>query len=453
MRRRSTEGTARRGKHGFAIAATLLMLVMPLTGVTASEDTPEAWEQAARLVPGQLPSDAGSAVALDGDRVILGAPSDGDAGAAYVFERNDDGTWSQTARLEPDPAAADAMAFGTTVALEGNLAVIGDSEDPGMGASQGGAFYVFEETNGAWTQTHLVTPPADRTHDDSEFAKSMALEGDTLFVGAQGQNTAVGEDTGAVFVYTVTASSVALEQVFTADDAGTNDFFGNDVAISGSTALVSALIHDVDGQTSAGAVYVFERLGDGTWVQGEKLTAPTPTAREQFGETVSLDQGTGLVTSLDAAYVFEDDGGWSHAQTLLDENVSSIHFHSPQDGAIDGDRIVLGTQSLYTEPLTGIVVFEKDGDTWTRTAGIQSEARFLDDLRGPVALDGDRFVGGTNGALTLDSYTQGGALVFEPCQPSGAAGQIDGTVVENAPDAARDDLREANCNWVERGPV
>ena len=92
----------------------------------------------------------GAAITADDASLLIGAFRSGTGGAAYLFEQNG-GSWSQSAKLTPDSAADGAM-FGLATALAGDLAVVGA---PGA-AGEVGAAYVFRRgANGSWTQVRI----------------------------------------------------------------------------------------------------------------------------------------------------------------------------------------------------------------------------------------------------------------------------------------------------------
>src|SRR5690606_18580450 len=98
----------------------------------------------------------GSSVALQGDRVVVGALGDddrgvGDSGSAYIFEYRQ-GTWQQVGKLTAaDSAASDN--FGSSVAIDGTRIVVGSIYDDDNGKSNSGSAYVFEHNGSAWVQT------------------------------------------------------------------------------------------------------------------------------------------------------------------------------------------------------------------------------------------------------------------------------------------------------------
>ena len=146
-----------------------------------------SWSVVATLArPERAFSTFGSAVALDGDRVLVGAPpmwvpeKDGNPGAVYVFERQADGEWAQVSRiLASDPDDQDK--FGTDIAVSGDRALIGAWGDDGQYGEDSGAAYVFERRDdGEWAEMAKLAPAGG----DSRAGQAVALSGDRALIGA-----------------------------------------------------------------------------------------------------------------------------------------------------------------------------------------------------------------------------------------------------------------------------
>jgi len=209
----------------------------------------------------------GSAVAIDADVAVIGAPDDNDlgdwSGSAYVFERDPNGVWSQAAKLLPHDGAS-FWSFGCSVAVSDELALVG-AEGAHAAAPGGGAAYVYERAeSGTWTETAQLIP--DDVANSDVFGGSVALDGDMAVIGAVGDDDP-GQQTGAAYVF-VCDEGHSWGQVakLTADDAAPYDQFGNAVALSGNTAVIGAW-HDDDHGEDSGSAYIFavgpDEDGDG----------------------------------------------------------------------------------------------------------------------------------------------------------------------------------------------
>ena len=301
------------------------------------------------------------------------------AGAAYVFTRNN-GIWSQQAFLKASNAEEDDL-FGASVALEGDTLVVGaygeastaDGGESNNDAWDVGAVYVFTRSNGSWSQQAFLK--ASNTDAYDRFGGSVALDGDTLVVGATGEaSTAAGGESnndasraGAVYVFT-RSSGVWTQQAFLkASNAEAGDWFGISVALEGDTLVVGARGKDstaAGGQSnndaeSAGAVYVFTR-SNGVWSQQAFLKASNAEAGDWFGFSVALDGDTLAVgagyedstaaggesnndaSGAGAVYVFTRSNGiWSQQAFLKASNAEESDYFGGTV-ALEGDTLVVG---------------------------------------------------------------------------------------------------------------
>jgi hypothetical protein len=187
--------------------------------------------QQARLTAadGAAGDQLGYSVAVSGSTAVVGAPGKNTgAGAAYVFTGSR-GTWSQRAELTAaDHAPGDE--FGSAVALYGSTLVVGA---PGKNTNTGAA-YVFTGSGATWTQRAKLTAGDAAAHD--QFGYSAAIYGSTVVVGAPFKNNWAG----AAYVYTGSGTSWPQQAKLTAADTAQGDAFGSAVALSGSTMVVGA---------------------------------------------------------------------------------------------------------------------------------------------------------------------------------------------------------------------
>ena len=238
----------------------------------------------------------GRSVAISGDWILVGANEDDDvaqhAGAAYLGHRNagGGGTWGVVQKLLPSDGALRTN-FGDSVALSGNTAAIG-AED---GDSDSGAVYVFErdvEGSGDWQEIAKLKAP-DSPRNGHFFGSSVDIDGDRLVAGAWGDDD-LGGSAGAAYVFERDLggpNNWGLARKLLASDGAQGDYFGGLVTIDGETVATGAEDHDTGGELSRGAAYVFERDfgGPGNWGEIAKLTAIDGSRSDQFGSAVALD--------------------------------------------------------------------------------------------------------------------------------------------------------------------
>lgn len=227
------------------------------------EDQGAGWVQTRKLLPLDFdPADwFGASVDVDGDVIVVGAPREGQdvsgysTGAAYVFERLSVG-WVETAKLT-DPASSSQALFGRAVAVSGNRIVIGAPEE-GNGAAGGpGAAYVFERAGASWLLVTKLT--AFPTAPVSSYGVSVATLGEQVLVGAAGSFVGT-PGAGEAFLYEQVQSrwlEVGNPEA-AGDDAG---HLGSAVALTSDRVVLAApisqgargevLVHDL-GSTAIG---------------------------------------------------------------------------------------------------------------------------------------------------------------------------------------------------------
>lgn len=254
-----------------------------------------SWTQEAELVATDRDTRDrfGQSVAIDGDTALVGAdwdedPNGEDAGSAYVFSRSD-GEWTQQVKLTAGDEGPGA--FGWSVALDGDTAVVG-----ARWRKPGGAAYVFTRSDGGWTRVAKLTA-TDRDPED-HFGSSVALDGDTAVIGAHSDESSDGSETGSAYVFARSGSSWTREAKLTADDGDEQDSFGSSVAVHGSTVLVGASSDEDPNGRVAGSAYVFTR-SDGEWSQRTKLAADDGDGGDRFGTSASLENGTAFIGAAD----------------------------------------------------------------------------------------------------------------------------------------------------------
>jgi len=241
----------RRYKGVFAIAASVLAMC-----VASSANAQCNTALIGRVIPtgGGLASDLfGISVDIEGDRAVIGAPgaqqSGVPSGGAYVFERVG-GQWVQQFKLGRVDWA-DGDDFGNSVAMNGNTIVVGVPRDDDFG-NDSGSVYVYTTVFGAWFQQAKLL--ADDGEEDDLFGASVAIDGDTIVVGAH-SNDHDGTNSGAAYVYTRSGGVWTQRTKLSPSDAQPFDHFGAEVFIKGDRIAVGATGLSPGG-SDGGAVYI-----------------------------------------------------------------------------------------------------------------------------------------------------------------------------------------------------
>jgi uncharacterized delta-60 repeat protein len=395
----------------------------------------------------------GTSVALSADTVMIGAQgedsnattvngngsdnSTSDAGAAYVFVRNN-GVWTQQAYLKAANSGVQDL-FGKAVAVSGETALIGASGENsnatgvnGDGANNtlqfAGAAYIFVRNNGVWTQQAYLK--ASNTDAFDSFGAALALSGDTAIVaafredsnatGVNGDQTNnVASNAGAAYVFVRNNGAWTQQAYLKASNAEAEDYFGTAIAVSGDSAVIAASDESSNavgiGGSGAnnnwpdsGAAYVFTRSGT-TWTQSSYLKASNTGFLDRFGSSVAMSGSTIIVGA-----PFEDSSATGVNGNQADDSASGVGAAyvfsvpptvaaiSPNSGSAAGGTSVTitgnnfsapATVTINNVPATNVVVSNSTTITCTTPAGTAGSASVLVTT-----------AGGTNAANSLFTY-------------------------------------------------
>ncbi len=290
------------------------------------EKTSSGWQQQQKLTASDSASHKffGASVAIDGDRIVIGAYGDQNAGnfsgAAYVFVRSGS-TWVEEQKLTGSESSF-VDSFGRSVAIEGDTVVCGAFGNSDPGQSEVGSVYVFRRTETGWIEQQELT--ASDAATGWRFGLSVDISNGTIVTGADG-NSALGFFSGAIYIFSFDGSNWTEQQKLHAQDAAESASFGFHVAISGDT-IVAGAPQDTVGTLMRGAAYIFSRKTNG-WSQDRKLVGKDTNAFDGFGLRVAVNEETILVGSPNdselafrggSAYVYKLNGqsGWSLREKL-----------------------------------------------------------------------------------------------------------------------------------------
>ncbi len=248
-----------------------------------------AWAERAMLESDTAGDAFGTAVALDGGTIAVGARYSGTGGEAFVFTGGG-ASWSLQQRLAgADTAVRDD--FGSSIALDGDTLVVGSVFHPV--ATRAGAAYVFTRSGGAWSQrTKLVAGDAASL---DLFARSLDLNGNRLVIGApQNQVSVFGQ--GAAYVFEGSGSSWTQTQRLTRSSPEVADQFGYSVGTDGDFVVAGARFVERPLMVDAGAIFAFQRVG-GTFGEETLHARPSAAAGERFGDSVALSGTTAIASA------------------------------------------------------------------------------------------------------------------------------------------------------------
>ena len=370
----------------------------------------------------------GGSVAVSGDTVVVGAIFEdsnatgvnGDqnnnnaigSGAAYVFVRSGS-NWSQQAYLKASNTRA-FISFGGEVTISGDTVVVTttleNSGATGVNGNQSdtsafgaGAAYVFVRSGTNWSQQAYLN--ASNSEMDDAFGWSAAVSGDTIVLGANGEDSSArgvngnqsnnnANNSGAAYVFTRQGTNWSQQAYLKASNAVRDESFGDSVALSGDTLLVGAIHEDsnatgVNGDQNnnnaffSGAAYVFVRNGT-NWSQQAYLKASNTDAGDLFGVSAALsgdaavigalheasngvgvdaDQSDNSAANAGAAYIFRGLGNGprlaltpdgSGGYILRFNGAPEVPYQVQRAPSVTGPWEILATN---TAPISGLVEF------------------------------------------------------------------------------------------------
>ena len=315
----------------------------------------------------------GFAVAISGNTAVVGAWGDDDngsySGSAHVFVRSGD-SWTQQDKLTASDGAAYDY-FGESVAISGDTVVVGAWGDDDNGSASGSA-YVFVRSGDSWTQQDKLTASDGAAYD--YFGISVAINEDTIVVGARGDDD-IGSVSGSAYVFVRSGDSWTQQDKLTPSDGAAGDYFGESVAISGDTVVVGACRDDDNGSYS-GSAYVFVHSDD-SWTQQDKLTPSDGAADDYFGESVAICGNTAVVGAWGdddngsvsgSAYVFLRSGGSWTQQDKLTASDGAAGDYFGESVAISGNIVVVGARGDDDNggASGSAYVLVRSGDGWSQ---------------------------------------------------------------------------------------
>jgi hypothetical protein len=356
-------------------------------------------------------TDFAERVALSGDTLaIVGRRDDGCAIDLWVHEAD---AFRLQAHLELHDPAGDPQSFGNAIsmAIDVDTLVIGAVNEDGPHDGNGdntlsgaGAAYVFVRQGGSWTQTaHLR---ANQAGAGDSFGESVAVSGDTIVVGAPGEDVANVIDSGAAHVFVRQADNWSEQARLTASNAETGDYFGASVAVSGDTTVIGAASEDsaasgVNGDQNdnsaadSGAAYVFER-SQAFWMQRAylKATKPNPSIAPLYG-------GDGF------------GGGESIAGPKVAIWNDRVVVGAPgEDGVPSAAQMMNGVNSIGDSG--AVYLFVRNADGWNYETRLEAQYRVGGaDFGSSVALWGSRLIvgawqsGGLGAGVNVDPMMSG----------------------------------------------
>jgi len=240
------------------------------------------WQEVHFVVEPLINAAFGAAVAIDGGRVFVGRPfpyqASGAPRAVLVYEEVG-GAWTKTAEILP---SQNSFQFGMALAVDSNRLIVGAPEPPGSP----GSAYIFHATVNGWSEEQRLTPSDGEPYD--LFGAEVAISGDLALVGSPWANDYRGH--AYAFVRDLPSGTWSESAILVANDSAEGDAFGSAILLQGTSALISATGDD-DFAQSSGSVYEFDGSGS-TWVQVQETYSANPAQEDYFGTAIDRSGAT-----------------------------------------------------------------------------------------------------------------------------------------------------------------
>ena len=358
-----------------------------------------------------------SAVAISGtdpgtpDRMLISRPSSETTGRAGIVRSytRPNGTWTQKATISaPTPSAADA--FGYSLALDGNWGVIGARSSDAVASNAGAIFIAHFNSTFLLSGMTQRTDPLAAVEDFMGSSVALDRDGPTVIVGNFGADVYGNPNQGVVLAgHSDNESTPTLSRAMDLGQGLSNANAGI-VALDGDTLLVGAHRENIGLQHERGAVYEYRRMPDGQYAYQSRILAPDGMAGDNFGYRMAIQGDIAMISSIGrslggqssagAVYVFHRDAGvWTLEAQLLPATIGyEITFGFSL--ALDGSTAFIGEFGENTS-----VYQRSNGGMWTPVQSIPHRAWAVQ-LRGDLALLADSNTNNVVGDVA--TYTRSG---------------------------------------------
>ncbi|MYI05950.1 MAG: choice-of-anchor B family protein [Gemmatimonadetes bacterium] len=284
---------------------------------------------------GYCGTDFGLSLAADGEWLLVGVPGaapaprrrpgaqqeEADQGVVYVYQRDTNGQWTRTGRLQPDDGTG-GDGFGAAMAFTRHGLLISAPNWNGDGADQErtGRVYQYSLVDGGWEMAGALESAGG---SNANFGTALAASGDRLLVGAPGASSS----RGAVYAHTWNAGAMRYAPAgdpLTFANADEGDRFGAAVALAGNDVWVGA---PTTRGYELGSAFVYEARADGSLPSEPRriqLPQEMTVERDQFGGLVAANESVVAVTApgmhhrAGSVHLYErDEAGWEDMGMLV----------------------------------------------------------------------------------------------------------------------------------------
>ena len=342
--------------------------------VKASQVDPNAWY--------------GAFVAIEGTTAVVGAPFEASGetdkvGGAYVLSRGNDGVWHEAARLQA-PEIVGGDLYGSAVAISGDRIAVGalghDIFTAFGTGTRDGSVYVYHRQGSSWPlEQQVVSDNAMLSGDGFGFA--IALRDTEMVVGAPLEDDG-GTRSGAGYYIQFVDGRWKQQQRFKAGSPAAENRFGAAVAFDGTTLVIDSPQEDVDEATTrAGIVYAYQKPAT-QWELLQRIVSPAPRAMAQFGYSIAVHGNTIVAAApynvLEAmsrrageVHVLELQNGKYVGKEVLTSPSPAVGDYFGQSLALSpsGQELVVGASGEYAPTSNNADALSMPGAAYSFTLG------------------------------------------------------------------------------------
>jgi hypothetical protein len=416
-----------RGSSGLFHVQVILMAIVVIFaiksvahGETLNSGVP-VWHETGSVTAAGIEAEDwfGSSLAGFGDTLVIGAYEKHATGSAYQFKRSA-GEWIQTREFLPsDP---NVLAFGIKSAMSADWTIVGAPEATFDKRYPGTVFSYDLAGN-----VEVVRAPNMKAVD--RFGSSVAIDGSTLVVGAQGADRRGGQS-GSAYIFERQGHWQEVQELLPSKTASDSNF-GISVAIAGNRIIGGAT--SFSGGVSGGQAFIFEKQNGG-WIEEVELSEITPGFKDGFGLSVAINDRFAVVGSPGnfgrvnshedgAVFIYEKGlGGWTLRQTLTPFAGTGQRSQFGRSVAISDKWLLVGAMANSDEGTnTGSgYLFNLKGDEWIPTARLTSNSPLNEQLLGESAYIGADFFALGAPSLSTADPSVGYVQFFEVPEPNTA---------------------------------
>lgn len=391
--------------HTISVALIVFLVFgsVAITSAAAREHDPV---EEIRLTADDPVADAqfGRSVAMSGELVAVGEGGDGAVGAVYLYKRQGSSYVPEATLAFPDEipevcpqpgVVGNCSEFGRSVAIQGNTVFVGARFAP-VGSENAGAVYTFRKQGNAWRFEDKIVSPAPEEWDN--FGRAVAVQGNLMVVTARKSSL----EEGSAYIFEKKGGKWVHKADLVAGDAAPGAYFGQSVDMQGNLIVIGARNANPN---EAGAVYFFRKSRDG-WTEIAKVFPDNGKKNDQFGFTVDISGNTvavgarradpGSLTDAGAVYVYSVKKDTVDFVTRLSPANASAKDEFGQSVAIAGDTIAAGAWKDDNK-LGSIYLFRRNGGQWNEAGKITASDGVAGDEFGySLAAFGNRMVTGAH---------------------------------------------------------